>query len=254
MFLNTKWHFLPRNKTNWTWRQNVSLTSKRTRCHDPRCFPLPDQINMWSWYCVLRQCTSVLSWIKRPRVEEFVNLHCCCDCVYKQFINGHILDMYFKIYIFYLVWLWLNGYTKKKLLSACMCVYFYMRIFYMHMYFICWHFLCVSACAYICVCIYMCVWVCVCVWQLSQVCVINQLSGQFICWVTSCNFPPDSRPLCQVGITLRANDKTLHLSTPFPPFFFLPLDSTPFFSLLSVSLASLWCVLLNVFLKSSTSI
>ncbi len=57
----------------------------------------------------------------------------------------------------------------------------------------------------------MCVCVCVCV-QLSQVCLINQLSGQFICWVTSCNFPPDSRPLCQVGITLRAHDKTLHLS------------------------------------------
>lgn len=47
---------------------------------------------------------------------------------------------------------------------------------------------CVSACAYICVweCVYACVCVCV---QLSQVCVINQLSGQFICWVTSCNFP-----------------------------------------------------------------
>lgn len=46
---------------------------------------------------------------------------------------------------------------------------------------------CVSACAYICmrVCVSECV-------QLSQVCVINQLSGQFICWVTSCNFPPDS--------------------------------------------------------------
>lgn len=253
MFLNTKWHFLPRNKTNWTWRQNVSLTSKRTRCHDPRCFPLPDQINMWSWYCVLRQCTSVLSWIKRPRVEEFVNLHCCCDCVYKQFINGHILDMYFKIYIFYLVWLWLNGYTKKNFcLRVCACT------------FICVYSICictsyvgtssVSQHVHTFVCAFICVCECVCVWQLSQVCVINQLSGQFICWVTSCNFPPDSRPLCQVGITLRANDKTLHLSTPFPPFFFLPLDSTPFFSLLSVSLASLWCVLLNVFLKSSTSI
>lgn len=55
--------------------------------------------------------------------------------------------------------------------------------------------------------------------QLSQVCVINQLSGQFICWVTSCNFPPDSRRLCQVGITLRAHDKTLHLSASFPLFF-----------------------------------
>lgn len=82
---------------------------------------------------------------------------------------------------------------------------------------------CVSACAYICVweCVYACVCVCV---QLSQVCVINQLSGQFICWVTSCNFPPDSRPFCQVGIMLRAHDKTLHLSAPFSRFFSLPLD------------------------------
>lgn len=79
----------------------------------------------------------------------------------------------------------------------------------------------VSACACICVC------VCACV-QLSQVCVINQLSGQFICWVTSCNFPPDSRPLCQVGITLRAHDKTLHLSASFPRFFSLPLDFASF--------------------------
>lgn len=68
-----------------------------------------------------------------------------------------------------------------------------------------------------------CMPVCVCV-QLSQVCVINQLSGQFICWVTSCNFPPDSRPFCQVGIMLRAHDKTLHLSAPFSCFFSLPLD------------------------------
>lgn len=79
---------------------------------------------------------------------------------------------------------------------------------------------CASACAYICI------WVCVsdCV-QLSQVCVINQLSGQFICWVTSCNFPPDSGPLCQVGITLSVHDKTLHLSASLPLFFALKLES-----------------------------
>lgn len=93
-----------------------------------------------------------------------------------------------------------------------------------------------SACAYICVRVSLCTCVCVHT-QLSQVCVINQLSGQFICWVTSCNFPPDSRPLCQVGITQRAHDKTLHLSASFSLFFshlrdiasfsFSPLSSSP---------------------------
>lgn len=95
--------------------------------------------------------------------------------------------------------------------------------------------LCLQVCLSMCLHLRASECVCVCV-QLSQVCVINQLSGQFICWVTSCNFPPDSRPLCQVGITLRAHDKTLP-SLLRSPSGFLRLSFSYFpFSLLSALL------------------
>lgn len=120
--------------------------------------------------------------------------------------------------IFSILLLWMGLYKK---IWMCVCAEFQSLIslrawkLYAAM---CWLFL------YLQVCLSMCLHLRVCV-QLSQVCVINQLSGQFICWVTSCNFPPDSRPLCQVGITLRAHDKTLHLSIVPSLLLPLPLDS-----------------------------
>ena len=118
---------------------------------------------------------------------------------------------------------------------------------------------CLSVGLHLLVSVSVCVCVCVCARaQLSQVCVINQLSGQFICWVTSCNFPPDSRPPCQVGITLRAHDKTLHLSV--APHFFplrlvsamslLPPPDVPFSTPCFLASASRWSLLLPSFFLS----
>lgn len=88
--------------------------------------------------------------------------------------------------------------------------------------------------------------VCVCV---SQVCVINRLSGQFICWVTSCNFPPDSMPLCQVGIILRAHDKTLHLSASLSRFFFFSSSECCF-----ILFCPCLCFLISFVVFSSTGL
>lgn len=109
----------------------------------------------------------------------------------------------------------------------------------------------VCVCSKICsvclsVCLHLHVSECV---QLSQVCVINQLLGQFICWVTSCNFPPDSSvfvrwELLWGFVTKHFTSPLRSLSSPplhrcrfpLPPSFTLPL--LPLFFLPSASSSS----------------